>query len=151
MKSLEPSRRATVDAQICAATSEFVASESERARFDPLKWEDFGRLDPDLVTIGSHTLTHPILPTLDDATLEYELRNSRDLLEQRLGRTVDLFCFPNGSADARVFTATKRVYGAAVTAAPGNVVTGTDVLALPRIPVAAELPLLAWRMHRPRA
>jgi peptidoglycan/xylan/chitin deacetylase (PgdA/CDA1 family) len=96
-------------------------------------------------------MTHPILPTLDDSSLESELGESRAWLERRLGRPVELFCYPNGSADARVRLAAERVYEAAVTTEYGHVVGTRNLLRLPRVPVANRLSLMAWRMHRPLA
>lgn len=151
MKTLDPVRRATLEEGIRRATPNFTPSHAERARFDPLTWGDLAGLDPRLVTIGSHTLMHPILPTLDDAALDQELRESRAVLERRLGRVVDLFCYPNGSNDARVRAAAARVYRAAVTTEYGSVGTADNLLRLPRIPMPARLSLLAWRMHRPLA
>jgi peptidoglycan/xylan/chitin deacetylase (PgdA/CDA1 family) len=96
-------------------------------------------------------MSHPILPTLDDASLRWELHESRALLEARLRRTVDLFCYPNGSSDARVRAVARRTYRAAVTTQEGHVLAGVDPIAIPRIPVSSHLPLLAWRMLRPTA
>lgn len=151
MKTLPPARRLTAEAAVRAATAAWAPTPADRARFDPLAWDDLERLDPARFTVGSHTLSHPILPTLDDAALAEELAASRAVLERRLGRAVDLFCYPNGSHDARVRAAVKAVYRAAVTTDPGTARPGADLHALPRIPVAERLPLLAWRMFRPAA
>jgi peptidoglycan/xylan/chitin deacetylase (PgdA/CDA1 family) len=132
-------------------TPDHEISEEARQRFDPMRWSDLERLDPSLITIGSHTMTHPILPTLDDAALTREVVESRKLLEERLGRTVDLFCYPNGASDRRVCNEVARVYRAAVTTEYGFAQPRADPHRLPRIPVAPSLPLLAWRMHRPSA
>lgn len=151
MKTLPLAKRKAVELRIREATTDFVPSAEEVDRFAPLAWEDFSQLDPALITIGSHTLSHPILPTLDDAELHRELRESRTMLEERLGRTVDLFCYPNGSSDARVYDAARQVYRAAVTTQEGLVGRDVDRIAIPRIPVSSSLPLLAWRMYRPTA
>lgn len=151
MKSLGLAARTGVEDAIRSATPAFTPSAAQRERFDPLTWDDLASLDPALVTVGSHTLTHPILPTLDDATLAHELQASRALLERQLGRAADLFCYPNGSADARVRAAAARVYRAAVTTESGCVGPGAGRHALPRIPVAERVALLAWRLHRPAA
>ncbi len=54
------------------------------------------------VTIGSHTLTHCLLPTVDEATALYELRESRRVLSGMLEREVTLFAFPFGQSDSRL-------------------------------------------------
>ena len=151
MKTLEPGKRQDVEQRIRDASPDFVPTPDECDRFDPLAWDDFAQLDPALITIGSHTMSHPILPTIDDASLRRELHESRAVLETRLGRSVDLFCYPNGSSDARVRAVVRQTYRAAVTTQEGHVLAGVDPIAIPRIPVSRHLPLLAWRMHRPTA
>lgn len=151
MKRVPIAERQRAERELRAATPGFSPSPLQRQRFDPLTWHELGQLDPDLITIGSHTLSHPILPTIDDATLECEVRDSRRILEQRLGRTVDLFCYPNGAQDDRVHAAVARHYRAAVTTRYGLVAPSTDAHRMMRIPVTRSLPALAWRMHRPMA
>jgi len=60
------------------------------------------------VTIGSHSKTHPNLPTLDDETLFAELSESKATLEALLGKPVTEFSFPYGAHDDRVVEACRR-------------------------------------------
>lgn len=53
--------------------------------------------------IGSHTLTHACLPFLKDADLLYELKKSKDILEDITGQEVTSISFPHGSWNARVW------------------------------------------------
>jgi peptidoglycan/xylan/chitin deacetylase (PgdA/CDA1 family) len=151
MKELPIGDRLRVEDDLRARTPDFVPAPLQRQRFDQITWSALESLDPALITIGSHTLSHPILPTIDDATLEREVRDSRRILEQKLGRTVDLFCYPNGAQDDRVHAAVARHYRAAVTTRYGLVPPTTDAHRMVRIPATRSLPLLAWRMHRPTA
>jgi hypothetical protein len=57
--------------------------------------------------VGSHSMTHQLLPQLDDAALAYEIAESRRVLQARLGCRVETFCYPNGDADPRVLQAVK--------------------------------------------
>jgi peptidoglycan/xylan/chitin deacetylase (PgdA/CDA1 family) len=139
------------EASLRAVTPDFAPTDATRRRFDPLSWDELARIDPAVVTIGSHTLTHPILPSIGDEALEREIVESRRVLEERLGRTVDLFCYPNGSLDPRVHAVVARTYRAAVTTEYGFVGAQPDLHGLHRIPATPRLPLLAWRMHRPTA
>jgi len=52
---------------------------------------------PDLITVGSHTLTHPNLTTLSRESSDDELRISRAKLEAMLRQPVLLFSFPHGA------------------------------------------------------
>ncbi len=55
---------------------------------------------PDMVAIGSHTLTHPHLPALDEESVAREVVESRASLEGLLQRPVTTFSFPYGEFDA---------------------------------------------------
>jgi peptidoglycan/xylan/chitin deacetylase (PgdA/CDA1 family) len=50
-----------------------------------------------LVTIGSHSVSHPNFLTLDSRTAAREFAGSKQALEVELGRPVDLFSFPHGA------------------------------------------------------
>ncbi len=116
-----------------------------------MTWAQVTALDPGLITVGSHSLSHPILTSIDDAALEHEVRESRRVLEARLGRPVDLFCYPNGAQNDRVYTAVSRCYRAAITTQYGFVRPASDLHRMQRIPAASNLALMAWRMLWPNA
>lgn len=151
MKSIRIDERDHARELIRRATPEFHASASEHAAYDMMRWEDMTSMDARLVTIGSHTLSHPILPQLDDEGLESELRDSRVELEQRLQRPVPLFCYPNGSTDSRVSACASRHYRAAVSTEEALLRDIPDPWNIPRIPASRDLALSAWRLHRPQA
>jgi hypothetical protein len=52
--------------------------------------------------IGSHTLSHPTLTHCSDSALKREIRESKDLLENRLGAPVRSIAIPHGKYDKRV-------------------------------------------------
>ncbi len=82
--------------------------------------------------VGSHTVTHPWLPKLDDATLAHELRASKAQLEELLGLPMETLAYPFGAHDERVAAATASAgYEAAVT-------LPDRVPAWPRIPDARQ-------------
>jgi peptidoglycan/xylan/chitin deacetylase (PgdA/CDA1 family) len=54
---------------------------------------------PDLMTIGSHTVSHPFLPSVDLNKAAREIALSRTTLEDMLNRKVLLFSFPFGGFD----------------------------------------------------
>jgi peptidoglycan/xylan/chitin deacetylase (PgdA/CDA1 family) len=149
MKRLGPAERARVETAVRDATPGFEPTDAQRRAHDLVDWETARALDPGLVTIGSHTTSHPILTTLPDDALEAEVGGSRPLLEEALGRTVDLFCYPNGDEDDRVRAAVRRHYRAAVTTVPGTLLAGADPWRLPRVGAVPALATTAWRMVRP--
>jgi len=89
------------------------------------------------VTIGAHTVSHPILTKLPDAEARAEIEGSKAALEAIIGEPVRYFAYPNGKAeldfDAR-HTAMVREAGfaAAFSTATGAVAPGQDLYTLPR-------------------
>ncbi len=71
--------------------------------------------------LDSHTMTHPDLTTLDDATLRQELAAPRRAIRRQFGRPARFFCYPAGRYDPRVVAAVKRAgYLGATTTNFGN-------------------------------
>lgn len=64
--------------------------------------EQLQQLPADLISIGSHTITHPMLPSLSEEEARRELYVSRMNLEQLLERRITLFSFPFGSFNRRL-------------------------------------------------
>jgi len=105
-----------------------------------LTWDHAREMILGGVEIGSHTVTHPILPHVDAAQLAYELQQSRNRLEQMLNRDITLFCYPNGDYDGRVRNAAAGAgYRLAVTTECGLNDRGSDPLALRRIHTNCDL------------
>jgi peptidoglycan/xylan/chitin deacetylase (PgdA/CDA1 family) len=83
-----------------------------------MDWETLRKLDSDgLVTIGSHTLSHPEdMAKLPIEVQERELVESKARLENELGHPVPYFAYPNGTGDEQTFQAAQRAgYTMAVT------------------------------------
>ena len=147
MKTLKLATRKRVEARLREATPRFAPTPAEREDFDLASWQELCGLDPAVVAIGSHTLTHPILPSTPPAEVETEVRDSRKLLERGLQRPVELFAYPNGNHDAAVEACVRKHYRAAVTAARGLVRRGADAHRLPRLAVAGGVLRLARRLY----
>jgi len=153
MKTLPQQQRRMAEATIQQATAGFQPTAAQREAFDVMDWNDLRSLDRNLITVGSHTLSHPILTKLNGQEIESEILDSRQCLEQRLERKIDFFCYPNGAYDRRAYQLVQKTYRAAVTTETG-VIDGSeplDVHRLPRIPSAENAALTAWRLHRPEA
>lgn len=151
MKTLPTPRRLAVEECVRVRTPHFAPTEEQRRRFDPMTWDELRSLDPRLITVGSHTLTHPILTTLTAAEAAGEIHESRRWLETKLGRSVEYFCYPDGSHNEAIVQIVQESYRAAVTTVAGFVRAGDDLHRLRRIPTTKQLSLLAWRLHRPTA
>lgn len=106
------------------------AARPERLR--TMTWEQLRGIAERGVTIGSHTVNHPHLPTLSDSELDRELGDSRARIEDELGRPCRLFAYPYGEHDDRVRAAVRRVgYDAAFALWAGS--SRRDRFALPRV------------------
>jgi peptidoglycan/xylan/chitin deacetylase (PgdA/CDA1 family) len=110
------------------------------AEFEALTWDQVRELDGEGLEIGSHTATHPIMPNTTDERLMSELVESKARLESELGRSVPLFCYPNGRHDARVMQATAQAgYRCAVSTLLGMNTLHSPLLALRRIAAEPDL------------
>lgn len=69
-----------------------------------LSIKELGKLPPELISIGSHTVSHSRLTTLDESRLMDELMNSRTILEQVVKRSVVLLSYPYGAHNRKVET-----------------------------------------------
>jgi len=74
-----------------------------------------------LITIQSHTHTHPDLTLLSSEKLEEELRKSKQILDEICGVEINSICFPKGLFSKRVVEiATKIGYTTQYSSLPGN-------------------------------
>jgi peptidoglycan/xylan/chitin deacetylase (PgdA/CDA1 family) len=86
------------------------------------------------VKIESHTVTHPILTGIPEPQLEYELRRSKDRLEELLDRRINHFCYPNGDLDQKIRESVKDAgYISAVSTRYGRNECAVDLFTLNRI------------------
>jgi peptidoglycan/xylan/chitin deacetylase (PgdA/CDA1 family) len=124
--------RATVF--VCPGLIDGTASMSWYRNPPPLlTWKSIVALDGELVRFEPHSVTHPNLTALGSASAAAEIRESKRVLEDRLGRPTRVFCYPGGLGGRRE-QALVRDAGLtlAATCEPGVAATGTNPLALPR-------------------
>jgi peptidoglycan/xylan/chitin deacetylase (PgdA/CDA1 family) len=104
-----------------------------------MNWSDIASIAGDpLLSIGSATVTYPMLSRVDRQTSERELRMGRAVVEAAVGRPTPHVAYPFGDRDSfgrrEVILASDSGFATAVTAEPGAVAgSGVDLLALPRI------------------
>lgn len=150
-KCLNQIERQHAEVWVREHTQGFAPSTQQLDRYAPMTWKQIAALEPGLITIGSHTLHHPILSRLSTDDLRIEIGESRRMLEQRIGREVELFCYPNGNFDERAHRIVREHYAAAVTSQPRVVDPGDDDCLLPRIPSGETRGLFVRRLHRHNA
>jgi len=98
----------------------------------PMSWEQLGALAEAGWEIGSHTCSHPRLPSLSDEELAHELVGSRSMVAERLGRPCATLAYPYGEHDGRVVEAARVAGYAAAGTLPGRLPRAQS-LAWPRI------------------
>jgi len=64
-----------------------------------LSWDALRRLSREGVTLGAHTRTHPLLTRVAPALARHEIVGSQQDLQSQIGRSVPVFCFPDGDHD----------------------------------------------------
>jgi len=76
----------------------------------------------ELITIGSHTVTHPVLNQCSTESQMHELTESKKILSQWLNKNVEYFAYPNGDYDDNTIEiARKCSYRLCFTINPGKI------------------------------
>ena len=88
-----------------------------------LSWEEVRKMSHSgLISYGSHTATHSILPTMSEEKIKEELKNSKKKLiaEKVVNPSYVTFCFPNGNFNKKIAGMVKDSgYSLAVTTRKG--------------------------------
>ncbi|MCX7111466.1 MAG: polysaccharide deacetylase family protein [Proteobacteria bacterium] len=110
------------------------------------------------MTIGGHTVRHPILSKLNTVAMRYEIAEGRDYLEAVLGIKVSFFAYPNGKPGIdylpeQVDMLRKMGFQAALSTQWGTANRNNDIFQLPRFtPYAKNIfrftPMLLQNMMR---
>lgn len=109
--------------------------------------DQVARLPQDLITVGAHTHSHPILTRLAPSEARSDVELGRTRLEALCGRPIDLFAYPNGKPGQdydRTHVDMVRDLGftAALTTSPGTHTGSADFHQIPRF--------TPWREDYPR-
>lgn len=121
------------------ATMFIIVNEVGREQGDRVSWDDLKAMQASgLVSIGSHTLNHPYLVDLssqDEVTKE--VRDSKKILEEKLGRKADAFCYPAGRFNEKIRQVViDSGYKFAVATNPGKKVPDDDIFAIKRLRIS---------------
>lgn len=135
LKRTEPARRMDLVRQ--AETS--AEGEIDAELYCPMTREQLAALHERGHEIASHTVTHPILPQLDDNDLREELERSAAQLSEWTGSEVAGVCYPNGDFDPRVAEAAAAAnYAYACTTRAGLNKPGVNAMRLARLPITMQ-------------
>ena len=78
------------------------------AELETMTWDELRGLADRGIEVSSHTVSHPHLPRLSDDELAAELRDSKQRLEDELGRPCRVLAYPFGDCDDRVRAAARN-------------------------------------------
>lgn len=108
--------------------------------FEPrLSWEELRACQRQGIDVGSHTISHSILPGLPPHEIEKELAGSKRELESQLRTPVSAFAYPNGDWNPEVRRLVQKVgYSYAFSNQPGAIGPFTDRFLLHRVPINAN-------------
>jgi peptidoglycan/xylan/chitin deacetylase (PgdA/CDA1 family) len=112
-----------------------------------LDWDDIVELDRGgTLQFEAHTVTHPNLLAVDDRRATSEIEDSKQELEERLGRPVTALSYPAGLFGPRERQLARAAgYRVAVSCEPGVNTLGTDRFALKRRQIDSRDRLLDFR------
>lgn len=93
---------------------------------DVMSWKELRQIASDpLCTIGAHTIHHYNLKRLTAEMVSFEMRQSADMLEEKLGKRPVHFAYPYGSAKAagerEAILAAQEGFASAVTTRHGTI------------------------------
>jgi peptidoglycan/xylan/chitin deacetylase (PgdA/CDA1 family) len=113
----------------------------------PVTWDELRSLDPGILEVGNHTLSHPKLVNVDHATMQAEISGARRMIADELGTPVDHFCYPGGSYDREVVECVRSAgHASATTGVFGRNTRETPALELRRVVISPTLARFQSRM-----
>ena len=109
-------------------------SEWSKREEETLSWEEIEEMKEEGFSFGSHTHTHPNLLELPRDKVLSEIRDSKRILEERLGEPIKFFAYPYGKFNSQIRDMVKEAgYLGAFSTLPGKNAKNEDHFLLRRI------------------
>ncbi|WP_231506367.1 polysaccharide deacetylase family protein [Paenibacillus sp. UNC451MF] len=110
-----------------------------------LNWDQVKEMHEAGWDIQPHGMTHPHLPLLKKDKQEYEITEARRQIEEQLGTTADVYCYPYGEWNQTTLKVLKdHEFRYAFTIEQGKTTSKQDPLKLTRIFVNGEESINKW-------
>lgn len=131
----------------CGFTASFFVIVGKVGSKGMMTWDHIKEMADNGMEIGSHTLTHPVPTELSDEELEFELKESKRILEKKLGRKIDLLSSPTGFYNPHMAKIAKKVgYRALCISRIGlNDFSDSDLFCLKKIGIKRKLPFHVFK------
>lgn len=113
----------------------------EVGRADRLSWDQIKAMqDSGIITFGSHTLgPEPLINIKSEQDLKKQIFDSKKILEEKLGRPISAFSYPEGRFNNRIKQLVMTAgYKLAVVTNPGKEFANDDIFALKRLRISAN-------------
>jgi peptidoglycan/xylan/chitin deacetylase (PgdA/CDA1 family) len=146
LRSVPDARRA----EVCATLERKVQLPNSETMQHMLRWEQVRTMHRAGIHFGSHTMTHRVLSRLSSAEQQYELQESKKLIEERLGTEVLDFAYPFGKpADCGETgeAVARSGYRSAMTTCSGVNVVNTNAYQLRRVQIGEERSLATFAFY----
>jgi peptidoglycan/xylan/chitin deacetylase (PgdA/CDA1 family) len=124
----------------CATISELskvtgVGAPSGLGKDAILSWAEIKQMASAEITFGAHTVNHPILTNVDKEVCQYEIIQSKRDIEEKLGKPVTSFSYPDGAFNVEIRDIVKKAGFACATITNhfGLVDRGSNIFSLRRI------------------
>jgi peptidoglycan/xylan/chitin deacetylase (PgdA/CDA1 family) len=101
-----------------------------------LSWAEVEEMHQDGAEFGAHSVTHPFLTDLPSAQARWEIQQSKEDIERRLGEEVRFFSYPMGQCSSEIVRIVKECgFAGAVTTDWSWISPRSDPYRLGRIPM----------------
>jgi peptidoglycan/xylan/chitin deacetylase (PgdA/CDA1 family) len=125
--------------QHCGRTNNWPGQHSSIPPLPILSWDEIREMTGHGMDFGAHTRSHPDLTEVDADTALREIIESKEEMETRMGRPVELFSYPFGRFNEEVKGMVKAAFTGAISNKPGKISTGSDLHALERINTTGKI------------
>jgi peptidoglycan/xylan/chitin deacetylase (PgdA/CDA1 family) len=111
-----------------------------------LHWNQIKEMDATgLITFEAHSVTHPNLVSLSQNDIEFQVTESKKVLESQLGKPVNFFCYPYGSSNEVSWTAVKNAgYLGAVGTWGGVIESEGNIFNMPRERMGGDIDITTF-------
>ena len=119
--------------------------------YQMLSWSDVQALVDSGWQVGSHTMTHPHLTKIDAKRVKWEISESKAVIEDHIGNSVDMFCYPAGHYNRNIMEEVRLAGYHGAVATPRERTFSETPYAMLRIGVYGHDSLATFRLKLNRA
>lgn len=104
-----------------------------------LSWEEIREMSRHGIEFGAHTQNHVNLEEVNIDIARKEILESKDDIQMRIDRPVELFSYPFGCFNKEIQNITRTVFRGAISNNPGKINYRSDIYALERINATGKI------------